>query len=162
MIGEPLPKRGNKQGALRSQFEGVSEGRRNNMRANRSKDTKAELVVRKLLHSLGYRFRLHQPDLPGKPDIVFTRRNKIVEVRGCFWHGHLCYPLGQPPKQRVEYWAPKLARTRERDAANALKLKRMGWQLLVVWECETRNDLDRLQKSLTAFLGPAGPASHSG
>lgn len=88
---------------VRRAFEGVSEGRRRNMQANRSKDTKPETTIRRLLHAEGYRFRIHRYDLPGRPDIVFPSRRVIIEVRGCFWHGHGCR-LGQLPGNRQDYW----------------------------------------------------------
>src|SRR5438128_255846 len=109
-------------------FEGVAPGRRRNMQANRSKDTKPELMVRRLLHGLGYRFTLHGKGLPGRPDIVFSARRKVVEVRGCFWHAHGCFPIGQPPKSRAEYWRPKLKATRERDAKHLAALQCAGWE----------------------------------
>jgi DNA mismatch endonuclease (patch repair protein) len=89
-------------------FEGDSEGRRRNMRANKSKNTKPEMAVRRLLNMGGYRFRLHRRDLPGCPDLVFPARQCVVEVRGCFWHGHGCFPLGRLPKTRRESWDRKL------------------------------------------------------
>lgn len=116
------------------------------------KDTKPEWTVRRLLHRLGYRYRLHRRDLPGTPDIVFPGRRKAVFVHGCFWHAHGCR-IGKPPKSRPEYWGPKLARNRERDHEKAEALRRLGWKVLVVWQCETK-DLDRLREKLTNFLGP--------
>ncbi len=135
-------------------FDGVSEGRRRNMQANRSTDTKPELTIRRLLHAMGYRFRLHVKDLPGRPDIVFTAKRKVIEVHGCFWHAHGCTPLGQPPKSRKDYWGPKLLANRERDARKAQALGDAGWQLFVVWECEVRSNADAVLKKLSRFLGP--------
>ena len=122
------------------------------MQANRSKDTKPELAVRRILHAMGYRFRLHRRDLPGKPDIVFPGRRKIIEVRGCYWHGHGCR-IGKPARSNLNYWQPKIARNRERDSANLLKLESDGWGVLEMWECEVRAAKD-LETSLAAFLGP--------
>ena len=114
-----------------------------------------EMVVRKLLHSLGYRFRLHVKTLPGKPDIVFTRRKKAIFVHGCFWHQHEdknC-KISRLPKSRQEYWIPKLQRNTERDKKHILLLENEGWQILVLWECELRQTED-LAHRLNHFLGP--------
>lgn len=143
-------------------FDGVSVGRRRNMQANRSKDTKPEMTVRRLLHSMGYRFRLHAKNLPGRPDVVFTARRKVVDVRGCFWHCHGCHPLGQVPKSRIDYWGPKLASTKQRDAANEQSLRQLGWEVLVIWECELRANPDRIRRELTRFAGPPKFADQSG
>lgn len=116
------------------------------------KNTAPELVVRRLLHSLGYRFRLHRRDLPGTPDIVFPARRKVILVNGCFWHAHGCR-IGRPPKSRPEYWEPKLEQNRARDRRNRSNLRVMGWSVLTVWQCQTRN-LDALSTRLLSFLGP--------
>ena len=124
------------------------------MRANRSRDTKPELAVRRLLFSQGYRFRIHLKTLPGKPDIVFTRRKKAVFVNGCFWHQHpspTC-PLRSRPKSNTIYWTAKLDRNLERDRINEIRLSDLGWQTLTIWECEL-SDLDQLSDRLTTFLG---------
>lgn len=120
----------------------------------RSKDTGPELIVRRLLHRLGFRFRLHAKELPGKPDIVFRRRRKAVRVHGCYWHGHGCSRGGTGAKSNVEYWAPKIAKNRARDAANAAALEADGWSVLTIWECETR-DRRALEARLMEFLEPA-------
>jgi DNA mismatch endonuclease (patch repair protein) len=112
--------------------------RSENMRRIRSKDTGPELAVRRLIHRLGYRYRLHVNSLPGKPDIVLVRHKKIVEVRGCFWHKHRGCKDAHLPKSRQEYWAPKLARNVQRDKRNHEALKQQGWNVLVIWECETQ------------------------
>ena|SRR5882724_62798 len=120
----------------------------------RGKNTGPEMVVRRKLHSLGYRYRIHVPDLPGTPDIVFLRRHKIVFVHGCFWHQHpskRC-PLARRPKARPKYWLPKFSRNVERDVQQRIKLRRLGWSVLVVWECETSN-YPRLEAKLIRFLG---------
>lgn len=135
-------------------FPDVTPGRRRNMQANRGKDTKPELVVRRLLHGLGYRFRLHRGDLPGRPDLVFPGRQKIIEVRGCFWHGHGCHPLGQVPRARADYWVPKIAGNKERDLRNVTALRSLGWEVLEVWECAVRADGEALRQKLVRFLGP--------
>ncbi len=131
------------------------QSRSENMRRIRSKGTKPELIVRQLAHKLGYRFRLHRTDLPGKPDLVFPRRRKIIMVHGCFWHGHddpACVDGQRKPKSNLDYWLPKLARNKARDAANLAALQALGWQLRIVWECEVR-DAAALRHRLTAFLG---------
>ena len=118
------------------------------------KHTLPEVCVRKMLHSLGYRYRLHRRALPGTPDIVFPGRRKIVFVNGCFWHAHGC-KIGQPPKSRRAFWNAKLEHNRARDRRNVADLRRMGWNALTVWQCETRFP-KRLSKKLGAFLGPPG------
>ncbi len=124
------------------------------MQANVGKNTKPELTIRKILHKLGYRYRLHAKGLPGKPDIVFTARRKIVEHRGCYWHGHGCFPLGQLPKSRTEYWGPKIAGNQARDARNMALLRADGWEVLELWECRVRAAPDEIAGELVAFLGP--------
>lgn len=122
------------------------------MSSVKSKDTGPELTVRTLLHGLGYRYELHQRDLPGSPDIVFRRRKKAIFVHGCFWHGHACRS-GRPPTSKTDYWLPKIARNRERDETNRIELKRLGWDVLTIWQCELK-DLDTLRETLIRFLGP--------
>jgi DNA mismatch endonuclease (patch repair protein) len=121
-----------------------------NMRAIRSKDMKPELAVRRLVHRLGYRFRLHRHDLPGRPDMVFPARRKVIFVNGCFWHSHDC-KSAHVPKSNRDYWGPKLERNRLRDAQHLEALKEAGWKTLVIWECETRDE-NRLGKRLERFL----------
>ena len=123
-----------------------------NMRAIRSKDMQPELTVRTLVHTLGYRFRLHRIDLPGKPDLVFPALKKIIEVRGCFWHQHRGCVDFHVPKSRIEYWGPKLERNKQRDSQNLKKLRELGWDVLVIWECHVR-DLDHLSITVRNFLG---------
>lgn len=124
--------------------------RRHIMKSVRQKNTGPELAVRRLLHRMGYRFRLHKKDLPGTPDIVFAGRKKVIFVHGCYWHGHTC-SKGHLPKSRLEYWGPKIARNQERDAMSAEILKRMGWGVLTLWQCEVRDEQD-LAGRLAAFL----------
>lgn len=119
-----------------------------------SKNTAPELTVRRLLHGLGYRFRLHRRDLPGTPDIVLPSRRKAIFVHGCFWHGHGCR-IGKPPKSRSEFWGPKLDRNKARDEENCEALRREGWDVAVVWQCETK-DKEALVGQLEGFLGPTG------
>ena len=128
--------------------------RSRNMAAIKSKDMKPEIAVRKLVHALGYRYRLHRRDLPGKPDLVFGPRRKVIFVHGCFWHLHPkknCRDARRP-KSNTGYWTPKLTRNIARDAANTAALKAMGWRVLVIWECET-GDETRLRARLKLFFG---------
>jgi DNA mismatch endonuclease (patch repair protein) len=121
------------------------------MRRIRSKGMAPELFVRRLVHSMGYRYRLHSPKLPGKPDLVFPARKKIIEVRGCFWHQHRGCVDSHIPKSRIEYWVPKLQRNKQRDSENLRKLRKLGWDVLVIWECEVREP-DRLSSNVRDFL----------
>lgn len=121
------------------------------MRAVRSKDTTPEMVVRRLVHGLGYRYRLHRPDLPGKPDLTFPSQQKIIFVNGCFWHGHDCIRGARLPKTNVTYWTTKITRNRSRDKENLSHLRRNGWKVLIVWECATRNPRS-LESRLAKFL----------
>ena len=105
----------------------------------RKVDTKPELVVRKLLHALGFRFRLHRRDLPGNPDIVFPARKKVILVHGCFWHRHTCSSGRKVPTANRDYWLPKLQRNHARDAQNLSRLHVLGWTTLTLWECELSN-----------------------
>lgn len=120
------------------------------MKSVKTKDTGPEMLVRRLLHGLGYRYRLHAANLPGKPDLVFAARSKVVFVHGCFWHGHDC-PKGRLPKTRLDYWEPKIAKNQARDAMALKLLRKQGWKTLVVWQCE-KKDLKRLERRLTRFL----------
>ncbi|RWM32604.1 MAG: DNA mismatch endonuclease Vsr [Mesorhizobium sp.] len=117
----------------------------------KSRDTKPELVVRRLVHSMGYRFRLHRTDLPGKPDIVFPGRKAIVMVNGCFWHGHDCKRGARQPKANSEYWKAKVSRNVSRDARVVEALNLAGWRVLTVWECDL-TDLASLRGKLHQFL----------
>ena len=121
------------------------------MRAVKSKDTAPEMIVRRLVFSLGYRYRLHGAKLPGKPDLFFASRKKAIFVHGCFWHGHDCRRGDRQPKANAEYWREKIGRNRARDLSNVAKLEAAGWSVLVVWECEIR-DNDRLAAVLRSFL----------
>ena len=121
------------------------------MRAVRQKDTKPELVVRGLLHAMGFRFRLHRRDLPGTPDVVLPRHRAAVQVHGCFWHQHPGCRHATLPRSRTDYWLPKLARNVERDAESLARLEALGWRVLVLWECELR-DRGVLEARLRAFL----------
>jgi DNA mismatch endonuclease, patch repair protein len=131
-----------------------SEERSQRMSRVRSRDTKPEMVVRKLVHGLGYRYRLHSRSLPGQPDLVFAARRKVILVHGCFWHRHRC-PLGDRlPKSRLDFWRPKLERNRTRDLRSLRALRRAGWAVMIVWECEIRKyPQDVLRERLGKFLG---------
>jgi DNA mismatch endonuclease (patch repair protein) len=125
--------------------------RNRTMAAVRGKDTKPEMLVRCLAHSLGYRCRLHNRKLPGVPDLVFPGRRKIIFVHGCFWHRHPGCSLARLPKSRLEFWVPKSEGNHERDAKNVKLLRRDGWRVKVIWECETKQP-ERLRKGLERFL----------
>lgn len=117
----------------------------------RSKDTTPELLVRRLLTRLGYRYRLHRKDLPGNPDIAFVGRRKAIFVHGCFWHGHDCKRGARVPKTNTAYWTAKIARNRVRDAAAIDALGANGWEVLTLFECEMR-DAEPLQHRLGLFV----------
>nr|WP_249483059.1 DNA mismatch endonuclease Vsr [Pseudomonas sp. HS6] len=122
------------------------------MRSVSRGDTRPEILVRSLLHQLGFRFRLHQKSLPGTPDIVLPKYHTVVFVHGCFWHRHPACRYASTPKTRQDYWLPKFEANVMRDARKEAQLHELGWRVLVVWECETRavSDLrDRLKQELT-------------
>ncbi len=121
----------------------------------RSADTRPEMVVRRLVHGMGYRYRLHRKDLPGKPDLVLPGRRKVIFVHGCFWHRH-----GDPecrltrwPKSRLDFWVPKLTANEERDAKVEALLGEFGWDVMIVWECQVR-DTEALKRRISEFLDP--------
>ena len=115
-----------------------------------TKDTCAEMGVRRLVHGMGYRYGLHRPDLPGKPDLVFPSRRKVIFVHGCFWHGHRCR-YGRLPKSRQRYWQPKIEANKRRDKMQRSKLTRQGWGVLVVWQCQLKKP-DWLRERIDSFL----------
>jgi len=121
------------------------------MRSVRGKNTGPELIVRKLIYGVGYRYRLHVRDLPGCPDIVFRKRRCVVFVNGCFWHGHDC-PRGSAPSSNVAFWQRKISKNRERDHRVGNQLRKEGWRILTVWQCGTKNRTKLLQR-LSQFLG---------
>lgn len=125
-----------------------------------SKNTSPELLLRRILAQLGYRYRLHPADLPGCPDIAFRGRRKAIFVHGCFWHQHDGCPKARPPKSRLGYWGPKLARNRERDAQVLTEIAALGWSVIVVWQCELR-DMAAVAERLVRFLGPPPHAKRS-
>ena len=129
------------------------EVRSRNMSAIRSVGTKPEMIVRRLVHSMGYRYRLHTSKLPGKPDLVFRPRQKVIFVHGCFWHQHAdaeC-PISHRPRSNLSYWSEKLRRNVQRDEENQRCLEADGWTVLTVWECQTR-DIEKLADTIHAFL----------
>lgn len=132
----------------------VSDARRSVMRANKGKHTKPEVAVRKLLHMMGYRFRLHRRDLPGTPDVVLPSKRKAIQVHGCFWHQHEGCPRRTVPATRRDYWLPKLARNKQRDVQAQAQLEGLGWQVMTAWECELA-DTAKLAQRLRQFLGPS-------
>ncbi len=127
------------------------EQRKRNMKAIKSRHTKPEMIVRSIVHRLGYRFRLHDKKLPGKPDIVLPRHRKIILVHGCFRHMHDCKRGNVTPKTNVEYWQTKRFRNVARDKENLKAYKKEGWKILTIWECETKT-IDDLKKRLVHFL----------
>jgi len=123
----------------------------------RSRDTKPEMIVRRLVHSCGFRYRLHGRELPGRPDLVFHGRRKVIFVHGCFWHRHgdpAC-KLARLPKSRQDFWIPKLERNAERDVENRTALEKAGWDVLELWECQVK-DLERIENVIREFLDEVG------
>jgi len=121
----------------------------------RGRDTSPEMTIRRLVHSMGYRYRLHRRDLPGTPDLVFGPRRKVIFVHGCFWHLHQGCPLARRPKSRTDYWWPKLEANRQRDKRNQQALEDLGWKVLVIWECEIKKGVS-LAERIQDFLGSRG------
>jgi DNA mismatch endonuclease, patch repair protein len=121
----------------------------------KSTNTSPELLVRSFLHRLGFRFRLHRRFLPGCPDILFPSRKKIIFVHGCFWHGHPCARGHRIPKSNTPYWLAKIARNQSRDRRTRQSLRRQGWKVLILWECQLQNT-PKLSRILTRFLAPPG------
>jgi len=129
-----------------------ADARSRTMRAVRSRDTKPEMAVRHMAYAMGFRYRLHRKELPGKPDLVFIGKRKAVFVHGCFWHGHGCPRGARTPKENREYWVAKISRNMERDKSVATALDDLGWRSMVVWECELR-DQAAVAARLRDFLG---------
>jgi DNA mismatch endonuclease (patch repair protein) len=128
-----------------------SETRSNTMRAVKGRDTKPEMIVRRMVHAMGKRYRLHRDDLPGKPDLTFPRLRKIIFVHGCFWHGHDCKRGARQPKDNADYWSKKIKRNKERDARSLEALKSLGWDVLIIWECQFK-DRNALCDQLKQFF----------
>lgn len=134
----------------------VSPEKRSEMMSGiRGKDTKPEIIVRRLLHRLGYRFRLHREDLPGKPDIVLPKWRTLIFVNGCYWHGHEDCHLFRPPKSRTEFWTDKIGSNQARDTRNYAALGEAGWKVIVVWECAVSKKLRLSDEHLQATLSEA-------
>ncbi|MGA8940861.1 MAG: very short patch repair endonuclease [Acidobacteriaceae bacterium] len=135
-----------------------AEARSRIMRAIRNKNTKPELIIRKSLFALGYRYRLHSKHLPGKPDLSFPSRKKVIFVHGCFWHQHaiMSCPIRVVPSSNTQYWGPKLLRNVVRDREHAAALRTLGWKVLVIWECELRQNERKALCKIEKFLGSAG------
>lgn len=129
------------------------------MQLIRSKDTRPEIIVRRLVTHMGYRYRLHYSNLPGKPDMVFVARRKAIIINGCFWHRHKKCRLARMPKSKLEYWRPKLEANVIRDASNRRALRQLDWREAIVWECELRNHA-QIVRRLRRFLGPTYSSSH--
>ncbi len=123
------------------------------MRLITGKDTEPEIIVRRVLHRLGFRFRLHRKDLPGNPDVVLPRRKTVIFIHGCFWHGHGCKKGSgkRRPKSNTDYWNAKLDRNVKRDRKHVRKLRQLGWKWIVIWACETKNE-QGLEKKLRKLL----------
>ena len=133
-------------------MDNVSRQKRSEIMSRvRSKDTAPEMLVRRLVFSMGYRYRLHAKDLPGKPDLVFRRKRKVIFVHGCFWHHHKGCALARIPKSRREFWIPKLETNRERDQRNKRELLLAGWKVQTIWECQL-GGTGRLRKTIERFL----------
>lgn len=129
----------------------VDEVRSRTMRAVRSVDTKPEMLVRRLIHSMGYRFRIHRKDLPGSPDLVFPGKRKVIFVHGCFWHGHDCKRGARKPKANADYWSAKIARNSARDVRVTNDLSAQDWKILTIWECEL-SAMETLKYRIVSFL----------
>jgi len=123
----------------------------------RSKNTRPEILVRRVVSTLGYRYRLHQRDLPGSPDLVFSRIRKIIFVHGCFWHRHACFNGRRMPKSRIEFWTTKLTGNKRRDQRTRRRLRKLGWDVLVVWECQTQQPT-KLAERVHTFLKSPNPS----
>jgi DNA mismatch endonuclease, patch repair protein len=125
--------------------------RRRNMAAIRAKDTRPELLVRRSLHSAGYRFRLHDSVLPGRPDIVLPKHHAVILINGCFFHGHECTTF-RWPATRAEFWREKITGNRDRDTRNLVRLREQGWRVLVIWECALRGDSTKRSAALASAV----------
>lgn len=129
----------------------TTEQRSARMSLIRGKNTGVELTVRSLIHRLGFRYRLHEKDLPGKPDLVFQSKRKVIFIHGCFWHRHERCPLARLPKSKLKFWVPKLEGNKLRDQANQQRLRKEGWRVLLIWECQI-NERERLARRVKTFL----------
>ena len=139
----------------------TNEQRRYCMSRIRGKDTKPEIIVRKMVHSMGYRFRLHQRKLPGTPDMVLPRHHKVIFVHGCFWHAHANCRLARQPGSNKDYWSAKLSENVDRDLRKAEELRRSGWRVVIIWQCET-SDPVMLEDRLCREFSSQAAADRSG
>ncbi len=130
----------------------TKEQRHRNMANIKGKNTKPEMIVRSLVHRLGYRYRLHQKELPGKPDLAFASRRKVIFVHGCFWHMHECRYGAVKPATNASFWETKRLSNVERDSKNRMALEQAGWQVLVIWECLTKSSEEKLMEIVIEFL----------
>jgi DNA mismatch endonuclease, patch repair protein len=128
------------------------EQRSFNMSRIRGRDTSPEMFVRRLVHRLGYRYRLHSAKLPGKPDLVFSKRRKVIFVHGCYWHMHVCSYGSVKPKTNAEFWQKKRQSNVDRDRRNITALTAAGWQVLIVWECSARGEAKEIESEIVRFL----------
>lgn len=134
-------------------MDNLTEKQRSHIMSSiRGKDTRPEMMVRRICHRLGYRFRLHRRDLPGTPDLVFPRHKKVILVHGCFWHQHSKCGSDRRPKGNREFWNAKLDRNVQRDARNIRQLRKFGWGVMIVWECQLK-DINRTARRIIHFLG---------
>lgn len=131
------------------------EVRSRTMRAVKNRNTRPEVIVRRLLHAMGYRFRLHRKDLPGSPDIVLPRYRKVIFVHGCFWHGHPGCNRSTRPTSNTDFWDAKIDRNIARDEKAMQELISLGWQVFTIWECDLR-DIESIKRNLTLFLDSTG------
>lgn len=134
-----------------TEYNSTSEHRSYIMSRIKGKDTKPELLVRRLIYGMGYRYRLHSKDLPGKPDVIFPSKRKVIFVHGCFWHQHNGCKANHIPKSNIDYWVPKLKKTKARDAENQKKLLDKGWKCLILWECQLKK-IDIVKQNIQYFL----------
>lgn len=133
-------------------IDSVTPARRSEIMGRvRSRDTKPEIMVRRMIHGMGYRYRLYAKDLPGRPDLTFRSRRKVIFVHGCFWHRHPKCALARLPKSRKTFWLPKLEMNRQRDMKNKHALLRLGWSVLIIWECEL-GDIATVETRIRRFL----------
>jgi len=123
-----------------------------NMSMIKGKNTKPEIIIRKLLHSKGYRFRVHDKKLPGKPDIVLKKYKTVINVHGCFWHGHKGCRYFVIPKTRTKWWIQKITLNKENDKRNKRRLMKLGWLVIDIWECQTKNNMDKVINIITDKL----------
>lgn len=119
------------------------------------KNTKPEIIIRSIAHSLGYRFRLHKKDLPGKPDIVFPKYKKVIFVNGCFWHGHKNCKRSKLPETNKTFWRNKIEGNKKKDKSNYIRLKKLGWDHMIIWQCKIKaSEVDKIKNKIELFIMP--------